>query len=87
MLSIFFQDPPSSLGSIFFVALVPIKLLLKIGLGILDARQCTQRSPECLTAHRADSDGWNASQILYDPKSAFCHVRSLLQPPAIAILG
>jgi hypothetical protein len=82
MLSIFFQDPPSSPGSIFLVALVPIKLLLKIGLGILDAHQGTQGSLECLTTHRADSDGWNASEILYDPKSAFCHVHRL---PRVAV--
>jgi hypothetical protein len=61
------------------LALVPVKLLLEVGLGILDAHQCAQRSLECLTANRTDSDGWNASEILYDPKSAFCHVYSLLQ--------
>ena len=29
---------------------------------------------ECLIVHRADSDRWRASEILNDPKSAFCHV-------------
>jgi len=65
--------------SIFSVALVPVKLLLKVGLGILDALQCAQRSLECLTAHRADSDRWSATEILNDPKRAFCHVWSLAQ--------
>jgi hypothetical protein len=78
-LSIFLQDPPRSLGRIFSVALVPVKLLLKAGLGILDASQCAQRSLECLTAHRADSNRWSASKILNDSKRASCHVRSLAQ--------
>jgi hypothetical protein len=65
--------------SIFSVALVPVKLLLEAGLGILDTPQCAQRNLECFTAHRADSDRWSASKILNDPKRAFCHVRSLAQ--------
>jgi hypothetical protein len=74
-LSIFLEYPPSTLRSIFSVALVPVKLLLETGLGITDAPQCAQRSLECLTADRADSDRWNAPEILNDPKRASCHVQ------------
>jgi hypothetical protein len=58
---------------------MPVKLLLETGLGIFDAPQCAQRSLECFTADGADSDCWNASEILNDPKSMFCHVQSLAQ--------
>ena len=68
---------PSRLA--FSVALVPVKLLLEVGLGILDAHQCAQRSLECFTANRADSDRWNASEMFYEPKSTLCHARSFLQ--------
>jgi hypothetical protein len=49
----------------FSVALVPVKLLLEVGLGILDAHQCAQRSLECLTANCTDSDRRNASEMFY----------------------
>ena len=55
---------------------MPIKLLLKAGLGILDASQCSQRSFERLAAHGADSDCWSASKILNDAKRTFRHVRN-----------
>jgi len=64
----------SLLPNIFSVALVPVKLLLEAGLGILDAYQCAQRSLECFGANRTGSDRRNASEILNDTKSAFCHV-------------
>jgi hypothetical protein len=58
---------------------VSIELLLEVGLGIFDAHQCAQRSLECLTANRTDSDRWSASEILNYPKSALCHAQSLPQ--------
>jgi hypothetical protein len=65
------KDPPSSLASILLVALVSIELLLEVGLGILDAHPCAQRSLECLTANRTDSDRWSASEILTTRRARF----------------
>lgn len=63
----------SSPARVCALAFVPIKLFLQIGLRVLDAWQCAQRSCELLATYGAGSDARHRSQMFNDPDRAFRH--------------
>jgi hypothetical protein len=52
---------------------VSVELLLEIGLGVLDSRECAQRSRELLATSGAGGDARHRAKVFNVPDSALCH--------------
>ncbi len=61
----------SSPARVLVLAFVPVELLLQIGLGVFQSRECAERSLELLATCSAGSDTRHRTNVLNDSDSAF----------------
>jgi hypothetical protein len=66
------------LGGVLVLALVPIKLFLKVCLSIFSSPQRAHRNREFLRTRRADSDGRSRAEPLEYPQDTLRHWKAVL---------
>ena len=71
------HDPQSILAAVYELALVGLKLFLKIVRSIHDTKKCRAWYCELVATIGANCYGWHGTVVLHDPNGAFCHDLSL----------